>query len=171
MKAIILPVCVLGLLTVAVADDLRTQLGSMGDAVQKAMMNRDIAAFNMALKGRVTPDFKYYETASAKPMTYDQMIAGMKMGFASMSSVKMAEMKVLSVKPDKVDMADSATVVTSHHMSAITTDAKKKSHVMTFSGTSIDTYKKVGGNWLMSSMTWKLQETKLDGHRMKPGQM
>jgi len=166
MKAIILPVCFLGLLTVASADDLKGQITAMNGVVQKAMLKRDAVAFAAALKGQVTPDFKYFEDAKAKPMTFDQMVANMKMGFAQMASISTAEANVLTAK----ETGNTAKAVVSHHMLGKVAGQDKKTHTMTFSGVSIDMYQKIGGTWKMASMTWRSQETRLDGHLQKrPG--
>jgi len=164
MKALALPVCLLGLLTIASADALRDQINSMSAAVGKSLMAKDIVGFAKAIKPGVTADFKYLDNPTAKPMNFDQMVAGMKMGVGSYTKVTVAEARILSVKP----AGDSATVLMSHKMAGLITGPDKKSHVQSFTGISIDTYKKVGGAWKMASMTIKSSEMKMDG---KPMQM
>jgi hypothetical protein len=167
MKAIILPVTILGLLSVAFADDIRSEIKPVSDEVCKALSNRDITAFKKALTGKVTADFKYFDTPTAKPMNFDQMVATMKMGLSQMSKVTLADERLLSTSKQ---VGDSITVLTIHHMTGLTTPGPdKKTHSMSFAGVSTDVYKKVGGKWLLSSMTWKSTEQKMDGHRMKPG--
>lgn len=166
MRAIILSIGLLGLLSVALAEDLRTEVKSTADEVCKALMNKDIAGFSKALAGKVAPDFKYYDTPTTKPMTFDQMVATMKMGLGMMSKVTTAEERLVSLKT----AGDTTTAITSHTMVGRTLpDKDKKFHTMSFVGVSVDVYKKVGGTWKLSSMTWKSTEQKIDGHRQKPG--
>jgi len=165
MKAIILPLCVLGLMTTALADDIRPQLKAMDDAVCKAMQKKDLVAFDNALKGVISPDFKYYETPASKPMTYAQMLSEMKMGLGMMTKVNLVDTRLLSVK----SAGDTSTALCIHRMTGLTTGPDKKSHSMSFSGVSIDVFKKVGSGWKYVSMTWKSQEQKMDGHRIQAG--
>jgi len=167
MKAIFLPVCFLGLLTVASADEIRVQLKALDESVCAAMMKRDIGAFSAVMKGATTPDFKYFETKDAKPLTFDQMVAAMKTGLGMMTKMTIVDSKALSVKT----VGDTATVLTTHHLVGMVPGADKKSHTMAFTGVSVDVFKKSGTTWKMASMTWKSQETKLDGHIQKPGKM
>jgi len=43
----------------------------------------------------------------------------------------------------------------------------KKTHTMTFTGTSADTYVKQGGTWKMSKMAWIKQTATMDGKPIK----
>ncbi len=158
-----MPACLFGLLTVACADQLRTQITAMDDVLHKAFMNKDISAFAGAMRGHVTADFKYYDNPTAKPMGFDQMVSGIKMGFSQMSEMVSEQSKLLNVKMS----GNTATAYTVHYMSYKSVDKQKKVHTGTFSGVSIDTYKNVGGAWKMASMAWKSQEIKSDGHRIK----
>jgi hypothetical protein len=47
----------------------------------------------------------------------------------------------------------------------------KKSHTMSFSGTSTNTYVKVKGKWLMSVMSWGKSTMMMDGKPMDPSKM
>jgi len=166
MKAILLSISLLGLLSVAYADDLRPGINATSDEVCKALMNRDIGAFKKALAGKVTADFKYYDTPTTKPMSYDQMVSVMGQSLAAMSKVTIATEKLLHAKIE----GDTATVLTIHRMTGTLVPGKDgKSHSMSFSGVSTDMYKKVGGTWKFASMTWKSTEQKMDGHRIKAG--
>jgi hypothetical protein len=165
MKAIILPVCVLGLLTSAFADDIRPQLAALNDSVSKALVKKDIAAFSAAMKGKVTPDFKYFETTASKAMTFDQMVAEMKGGLAMMTKITSAESRLLKLTASP----STATVLTSHHMTGLIPGKGKQPHTMTFTGVSVDVFKKTGAIWKMASMTWKATERKIDGRIVPAG--
>jgi ketosteroid isomerase-like protein len=167
MKAIFVPVCFLGILTFAAADSIQSVINATSEAVCKAMKARDFNAFNAAMKDHVTPDFKYFEGKGAKPLTYDQMVDGMKKGLAAFTKMTIVDTKILNVKT----AGDTATIISSHHMVGMVPGADKKSHVMAFSGTTSDVYKKVGGAWKEASMTWVTQESRLDGHLQKAGKM
>jgi hypothetical protein len=164
MKAVTLPLTFLALLTIASADDLRNQLNASGPAIDKALLKQDIGAFSAAMKTIAAPDFKYYDTPTAQPQTFDQMVANMKAGLSRLSRTVTFESKVLSAKSkDGV-----GTVLTSHTMVGFSLpDKDKKKHIITFTGVSQDIYKKIGGAWKMESMTWKSTENKVDGHRVK----
>jgi hypothetical protein len=160
MKAIIVSISFLGLVFVALADDVRSQIKILGTQVSAALMKKDIAAFSAAMKGNVTSDFKYYDNAKAKPMTFDQMVGGMKMGLAMISQMKSADDRLLSLKT----VGDTTTAKTIHSLVGLIADPKtKRNHTMSFSGVSVDVFKKVGGSWKMSSMTWLSQGRKMDG--------
>ena len=138
----------------------------MGGSATKAIKARDVTAFANVMKTSITPDFKYTEGPTAKPMGFDGMVAGMKAGLGMMKDISVADMHILSLK----QTGDTATVLTSHKMVGHTLPGKdKKSHLMSFSGVSVDTYKKVGGAWKMSGMAWKSQEQKMDGKPMTGG--
>jgi ketosteroid isomerase-like protein len=163
----LLPVCFLGLLSVACADTIQSQVNATSAAVCKAMMNKDMNAFSAAMKDHVTPDFKYFETKTSKPTTYDQMVAGMKMGLASFTKITAVETKILNLKT----VGDTTTIISSHHLAGLISGPDKKSHSMAFNGTTTDVYKKVGTTWKEASMTWNTQESRMDGHLVKPGKM
>lgn len=138
----------------------------MEGLIQKTMMNRDAAGFAAIVKGQVTSDFKYTDTPGGKPMGFDQMVAGMRAGFAAMTKVTVAEAKILNVTPK--NPTTTATVMMIHTMNYISTDpTTKKNHTHTFRGVSIDTYKNLNGVWKMSSMAWKSTEMTKDGVHVK----
>ncbi len=157
MKKFTLAFAILALCAVAGADALRSQIDAMNKTMHTVMMNRDINAFIKAVKGGVTKDFKYSEQGKAQ--TFDQMVAGMKGGFAMMTKVTAADSKVLSL----TERGNSATCTTQHTMMGITMDPKHKAHKLGFTGTSVETYRKEKGKWLMSSMSWKSQQMTMDG--------
>lgn len=130
--------------------------------MHSVMMHKDIDGFVKVVKGGTTEDFKYSE--NGRDMTFDQMVDGMKQGFAMLSKVVSADSKLLTLE----EHGDSATSTTRHSMLGITQDGK---HKMGFTGTSVETYRKENGKWLMASMAWKSEQMTMDGKPMSPEQM
>lgn len=141
----------------ASAASLRTEINSMNHMIAKVMMKKDIEGFRKIVKGSITSDFTY--TENGQSMNFDKMVDGMKQGFASLSKVTAVSSSIVSLK----QTTNSATATMKHSMSGIMIDEKKKSHKMVFTGTSVDTYRKVNGKWKMSSMNWKASKMMMDG--------
>ncbi len=129
------------------------------------MMKKDIEGFKKIVKGGVTPDFKYSEGGPS--MGFDEMVAGMKQGFAMYSKITKTTTKLVSVK----EKGNDGTAVEKHTMVGMMMGPDKKSHKVVFAGTSDETYKKVGKKWLMASMTMKTDKMTMDGKPMPMPQM
>jgi len=162
MKQFAVALTFVAVLGTASAQSLRSELDAANRAVGKMMMARDIKGFTKVMKATVTPDFVYAE--AGRTLTFDQMCAEMGMGMSQMKKMHKAESKTLSL----VEKGNAATVMTSHHMSGTMIGPDKKTHVMTFTGTSKDTYVKKGGAWKMSKMAWVKQTMLLDGKPFDP---
>ena len=149
------------LLTSAVAlADLRSDIESMNKKVHAAMMKRDIDAFVKIVKPRVTSDFKHVE--NGQTTNFDQMVGTMKTSFQSMGKITKSTSKVLTLK-----VKGNVGTTTEHHlMSGEISGEDKKKHVLTFSGTTTNTYRKEGGVWKMSVMKWTTQKMLMDGKPM-----
>jgi hypothetical protein len=100
-------------------------------------------------------------------MNYDQMLASMKQGLGMMKSMSKVSAKLMSLKQGKT----TATAVTMHEMVGKMLGPDEKSHSMTYSGTSNDTYRKVNGKWLMAKMEWTKTKMTMDGKPFDPSQM
>src|SRR5579862_7090119 len=112
MKRLVLGFAVFSLCTLSVADSLRSDIESMSRTMRTVMMKKDLNLFTKTVKGNISKDFKYSE--GGRSMSFDKMVDGMKMSFASMSKVTAADSKILSLK----EKGSSATCVMSHRMVA-----------------------------------------------------
>lgn len=127
------------------------------------MKKKDFPTLTKALKEGMTKDFTYVE--DGRKQTIDQMISNMKMGLSSMSTIKVAEAKTVSLKQH----GNGATAMTHHKMGGIVKGPDGKSHEMLFEGRSTDTYRKEGGKWKMSKMVWSTYKMSMDGKPMNLG--
>ncbi len=165
MKAISLPLVLVCLVTVASADSLRSEIKSLNGMVQKAMLSKDMKSLGKKMKSGVTSDFKYMERGQA--MNFDTMVKMMDQGMASFAKVTQAKSEILTLK----ETGKSAAGTTRHTVSGMIMGPDKKQHTMLMVGVSSDTYKKVGGKWKMSSMSWKDEKTTMDGKPFDPSKM
>jgi len=159
MKAFTLAaVCLVG--AASARADLRSDIDMMNKKVHAAMMKRDITAFVKVVKPRVTSDFKHIE--NGQTMSFDQMVETMKMSFQSMSKITKSTSKVLTLKVK----GNVGTTTETHSMTGVMKGEDNKTHTMTFSGTTTNTYRKEGGVWKMSVMKWTSQKMAMDGKPM-----
>lgn len=165
MKTFAVGLAVVGLVTMASADSLRSQIEAMDKKISSAMKKKDMKAFEKYVRAGVTSDFKYSEDGHS--MTFDEMLATMKQSFAQMGTVTQATSKILSLK----EKGGNATAECKHMMAWTMVTPDKKTHKMSMVGTSTDVYKKVGKDWKMSSMSWKNGEMKMDGKKVDPSKM
>src|SRR5438309_2058882 len=100
------------------ADSLKSEIQKMNKPISNAMRKKDVAAFKKVVKGGVTSDFKYSEDGRA--LTFDQMIDGMKQGFAMYSTITRADSKIVSVR----EKGSSGTAVEKHTMLGTMLDPK-----------------------------------------------
>ena len=142
---------------IASADSLKDQLSSMNSAVEKALLAKDLVAFDKVMKPLVAPNFKYIE--DGRTSDYATMVAGMKMGLARMTKVTVASAKVLSYK----SKGDSARVTAEHKMLGMVPGADKKQHALAYTGLSTEIYQQKNGKWLMVSMSMKTGKMTMDG--------
>ena len=131
----------------------------MNTKIGAAMVKGDMKALESMIKAGVTSDFKYIENGQTQ--TFAQMMEQMKGSFKTM--------KVTSAKVDLVSLKEkgnSATSAEKHVMLANMTGPDKKSHKISFTGTSTNTYVKVKGKWMMSVMNWGKSVMTMDGKPM-----
>lgn len=166
MKVISLSLALLGALTMASADTLSDQINSTNASVCKAMQKKDMTAFAKILKPITAPDFVYSETGQ-KPMGFDQMVAGMKMGLGAMSKITYVNSHILTIKGG--GKTKVASIV--HEMAGVMPDPKKKTHTMSYKLISQDKYELKGGKWLWKSMTITSTQMKMDGKAFDPSKM
>lgn len=157
MKKLALLILVIGVSSMGLAQTARVQIDAFNKAVGATFMKRDTDAFAKVIKAHMTKDFKYVE--AGKSMSFETMLSMMKQTFASVTSVTRADSKILKL----TEKGDVATASVSHTMVATSVDPKKKTHKMVFMGTSLDTYKKVNGKWLLAVMSWQSQKMLMDG--------
>ncbi len=165
MKSRIFLAALFCLPTLALADSsLRAEVNRLDKPVCAAMKAKDMKAFDKLIRPTVTKDFKYSEPGG-KPMTYDQMLKGMEMGMSQYDKVT----KVATTLVSCTEKGDAGRAVEKHVVVATMKGPDKKSHVMTFEGTAIETYRKVKGKWMMTSMQMSDSKMTMDGKPMPMG--
>lgn len=150
-------------ITVASAGSLRSDIEALDKTVHETMMRKDAVGFTKAMRAATTKDFKYVE--NGKTMSFDKMVEGIKSGFALMKKMLAADPKILTVK----EKGNTGVATIQHNLSGIMVGPDKKNHTMTFTGVSTDIYRKEGGKWKMTSMTWTSQKMFMDGKPLAPG--
>ena len=163
MKLVTLSIAVLGLVAFSSAD-LKSEINTMNTKICAAMVKADFKAFEALVKNGVTSDFKYME--AGRTQTYSQMMEHMKGSFGQMK-LSSAKASIVSLK----QKGDGAVSVEKHVMLGSMTGPDKKSHKITMTGNSTNTYKKVKGKWLMSVMSWGVMDMTMDGKKVDPSKM
>ena len=136
--------------------DLKSEINSMNSKIHAAMKKGDMKSLGMIMKAGVTKDFKYIE--DGKTMTFDQMFEQMK-GSLSMMKLTKASTQVVSVK----EKGTMGTSVEKHVMAGTMTGPDKKTHKVSFSGVSTNSYTKAGKAWMLKVMSWGKSEMLMDG--------
>ena len=139
MKHFAVVISLTAIVASAGAQSLRAQIEAANKTTGKLMMAKDIKGLKKHWKGGMTSDFKYVE--AGRTQTYEQMAAGMAMGLGQMNKLTKADSKIVSLH----EKGNSATVNTLHTMVGTMKGEDKKTHTMSFIGTSADTYVKQGG--------------------------
>jgi hypothetical protein len=163
MKIFALSMAALSFAAISSAD-LRSEIKEMDAVVGNAMIKGDMKMLSKAIKAGVTNDFTYVE--QGRSMTCDQMLETMKAGLSQMKTTS-ARTQIVSLK----EKGNSAMAVEKHMMAGMMTGPDKKTHKMSYVGTSTETYVKVGKEWKMSKMVWGMDKMMLDGKPMNPGKM
>lgn len=145
----------------ALAGSLKAEVESINKLTTESMRKTNIALFEKALKGRVTPDFKYSEDGG-KPIDYKMMVAQMKQGFSMYAKVVKVTAKTVKV----TETGSQGQSVQKHLFDGYIKSKDKKPHRMVFSGVSEQTYRKVKGKWMLASMNMKTERMTLDGKPM-----
>ncbi len=165
MKSLSVTLALVGLVAMSNASALRDEINSMNKKVGKCIIKRDIDGFTKLVKGGVTSDFKYSE--DGKVMNFDEMVAMMKQGFAQQPAVTSANSTIVSLK----EKGNAATAVCKHVMSGTMMGPDKKKHKFSMTGLSTETYKKIGKDWKMATMSWKNGDFMVDGKKADPAMM
>ena len=160
MRRLALVLAILALCAIAGADALRSQIDATTAAVHAAIMNRDIDAYAKAVKDCVTKDFKC--TEKGKTGSIDLLVAEMKQVFDAIPQTTSEEAILLSL----VKKSYSATGTTEHKIKGVSTDENGDTHKVAFYGTSVETYRKVKGKWLVSKIAWRTRQMTMDGKPM-----
>ncbi|MCE9557311.1 MAG: nuclear transport factor 2 family protein, partial [Armatimonadetes bacterium] len=104
---------------------------------------------------------------NGKTMDFDTMVAQMKAGMGPGVKMSYSTTKILSVT--EKGKTGTAKMTSSMGMSEVGPD--KKTHKMTFVGTSSSTFRLEGGKWKMASMSWGKQTMTMDGKPFDPSKM
>jgi hypothetical protein len=160
-------VCVLAVMAVCLsqAESLKSDIQAYNRAVSKAMMNKQFGKIEKMFKGGTTADFRYVE--GGRKLTVDQMFEEIKAGLSSFPTVTMASATVVRCK----EHAKTGEATCLYTMGGKMIGPDKKTHTVMSSGTSAETYVKVGGTWKMKSMVWSNNKMTMDGKPMDPSQM
>jgi hypothetical protein len=158
MKRYILVFAIFALCAISgAADALRTQIDARTKAIHAAVMKRDLVAYGKAIRAGVTKDFKCIQ--SGKTVSFDNMVASMSGIIAPATKMSSEEAILLSL----VIRGDTATGTTEHKIKGISTDPEGVNHKIAFYGTSVETYRKVKGKWLLSKLTWRTRQMTVAG--------
>jgi hypothetical protein len=163
MKALTLALTFLAAVAFAHAADLRTHIAASSQTIANAIKKKDFATLNKEIRAGTTSDFKYIE--NGKSETIDVMMQGMKMGLAMMDKITVCKTKTLTLK----QKGNTAVCTMEHTMVGRMKGQDKKTHTMSFTGVSEDTYVNQGGKWKMSSMAWKSQKQSMEGKAVPSG--
>ncbi len=150
---------------VANADSLKSTVEAMNKKVNAAIVKLDVKAFVAATKPYCTKDFKH--TEYGRSTGYDEMVATMKTGLASIKKMKSSTTVVKKVE----EKGGKGTVWTVHRSEGTMMGPDKKAHKFTMDGESTSTYVKEGKVWKVSSMTWTKSDMKMDGKTFDPSKM
>jgi hypothetical protein len=161
-RALFLSLAGLALCSAASAETLRHTINAETKKIEHAFMTRDMNAFEKLMQAYATSDFKYVE--AGKTMGLEDMVAGMKMSFSTLTKMKSSSSTTLKL----IEKGDTGTALIEHKMKALSSGPDKKVHVVVFSGFSTDEYRKEGGRWKLASMTWTKQDMTRDGKPFNP---
>jgi hypothetical protein len=159
MKRYSLVFAILALAALAVAADaLRTQIAAKSKVIHAAVMNKDIDAYAKAIRAGGTKDFKCI--AYGKAVSSDLIIIEMRDIFENMAKMTSEEAILLSL----VVKGSTATGTTEHKIKGTTEpDESGVFHKVAFYGTSVETYRKVNGKWLLSKQVWRTRQMTKSG--------
>ena len=150
---------------ISFADQVPAEIKAVYAKLDKAMKNRDAKAFEGALKGFVTKDFKHIQ--GTQEMDFKTMIEMVKQGVMSLKSIDTSSSHFKSFKVT----GNKAVAMTIHKMGGIMDLGDGKKHTFTYGGDSKDEFVKVSGKWRMSRMTWGKDQMTMDGKPFDPSKM
>lgn len=162
MKAVAVLVAGLALASVGVGQSLQQQIAKYNAATSKALKERDIKAFEKAMKPFVSPDFRYIE--GGRTMTFDQMVEQMKAGLEELKTVTAARIRTTNLRI----RGDQATATSTLMMAGTMPGPNGRTVTMEGGGRSLDTFRRINGRWFLTKMDVRDPVMKIDG---KPIQM
>ena len=161
MKRFTLVFAVLALFAISGADELRSQIDDLSKSIHAAIMAKDIDAYSKALKAIAKDDFTC--TLRGKQLNFDQMIGEVKTVLDKIPRVTAEDTIRLSLTWTN----DTATATTEHKIKGVTMDDADEAHRYAFYGTSVDTYKKVDGKWVLAAMKWRSWQYLVDNKEVE----
>ena len=166
MKSPILLIFAFGVVaTAAASESLRSTIESANKKIVANMLKRDFAGLEKVMKSSMTPDFKYIE--EGRTMSFQDMFSMLKQGMGQYTKMVETKSILLTLKEKGI----TATSTSRHTQAGMMPGPDQKDHKMVFVGISTDTYKKVKGKWLMSSMSMKTESMTLDGKPFNPAKV
>ncbi len=157
MRAFIVAIALVGLLSVSSAQSLRSQVETADKAIAAAIKKKDFSKLSMLMRSVTTDDFKY--TEAGKSQSYAEMTANMKTGLGMMGKITVCTVRLLTLHQH----GSTADGTTRHTMAGIVKTNDKKVHKMSFTGVSANTYRLEGHKWKLVSMKWVSQKQSMDG--------
>jgi len=163
VKLALLSALTVGVAATAPAETLKQYLDSMAGKYEKTIKDKDIASFKKLMEANSTKDFKY--TEEGQTMGRDQMLAMMGQGFKMMGTMTKSESKRLSLKANET----SGTCVELHIIEyKQKAPGQTKMSLISYTGKSTDSYKKINGKWKLTSMVWADTKWTMDGKPFNP---
>ena len=157
MKRYALAAFLLVISAAATAETLKETATKMNVAASRAVMRRDMKAFDAAFHPHVTADFKSIDHGKAS--TYAEWLAQLTQSLSSLQHISSANAKLLSCKENGLNGVTS----TSFSFTATVAGGDKKIHKLSGVSTGTDSWVKVGGKWKMKKSTAGTQKMTLDG--------
>jgi hypothetical protein len=152
----------LGLISSALATNLREAVDGQNKKIEHAYLKMDAAAFEKALRPNVTANFKY--TENGKSMGFDEMVSTVKHGFVVFAKMRSSRSKTVKL----TSHGHTGEAVTGRRFVATLKCTAKKPYVMAFDGFTDETFRKEDGQWKLASMSWTKSDMTMDGKPYKP---
>ena len=157
MKLSACSVCLVALVAVAGAEDVKPVIKAYYAALDRAFVNRDIKAADATMRPRITSDFK--AIAGGRTVSYQALLENFKGIFAAFPKISSSTSKVLSCVPS----GNSAVVRVFSSLTASAKGPGARMHRFDLTNTSEDVWHKVGGKWKCATSTTLSETEKLDG--------
>lgn len=163
MKRIALALSMVLLSGAAFAGSLKDEYSDKNGMILQALAANDMRAFEKIMRPMITKDYTYVEMG--QKMTFDQMVANMKMGMGMMKKPIKAMGKILSVK----ETGNTGVIMEMQGMSGMMMGEDKKPHKMEYTGQARMDMVKIKGKWFLKTMTVLKSSMKMDGKEMPMG--
>jgi len=157
MKGVVVAACLMAMVAVAGADDLKAQVQKAHDTVSKLALKNDSAALSKAMAGFVTKDFVWKEQGQTMNLTQWQGMLQQQM-----KAIKITGWKFTSKNLKQAGNSATGTAVLD--MSATMKNPQTgKTSVLKSLSTAKETYVKVGGAWKLKSLEILSDKSTIDG--------